>query len=610
MTFNEQESTVTVGKSLKSTSSPMHAGSSESQISRVSSIALIGVEGIPVVIEAAVANQLPGITLIGLPDTALGEAKQRVRLAAQNAGLNLSKRMLVINLSPAALPKHGSGFDLGIALGALAASGSVAKKHLERIAHLGELSLDGTLRRPQGLFTAVAAAHELGFEAVMVPAVAAQEALLVPGIHVIPVSDLGAAVRWHTENAQRCFSESMCSVDQVAKSHTRSISELRVGVTNRAAINAHLSLFEVEGQMSTNEAKSTRSSPRSASAVSTSGSLSAHNVKNSEPDADSKRYQPDMSDVIGQPDAVEAFVVAAVGRHHISVTGPPGAGKSLLAACLPTILPSLSDDDAVRATRIAALGNNGMDSLVRTPPFESPHHTASAVSIIGGVDGAHIRPGAITKASWGVLFFDEAPEFSKLVLESLRQPLETRNVHIHRARTRVTLPAEFQLVLASNPCGCGYAQSENPAQCKCTPNARIRYSQRLSGPLLDRVDVKCTIRRVSSVLRSVSGSGDKSNRSYMLRERVTTARAASAERFREKPWSTNAEIPGSVLRGSWLGLPRTDTIILDRALARGNFTLRGYDRILRLAWSIADLSGKTVPKREEIAAALALRGGY
>ena len=313
------------------------------KISRAAAIALTGLDGTLVHVEAAVSNQLPGMAIIGLPDAALAEAKLRVRLATQQAGLPLSDRFLIINLSPAALPKHGSGFDLAIALSALAASQRIPAGRLAEVAHIGELGLDGGLRRPPGLLSAVLAARRHGFSTVMVPAVCAAEAALVPDITVIAADTLHGAVAWYRGIA----------------------GEWGIAQPGSTALPAP-------------------------------------------PHTSDSQAQPDIAEVIGQTEALEALTVAAAGRHHLSMIGPPGAGKTLLATRLATILPDLSDEESITASSIASLGGSTLTELVRRPPFESPHHTASAVAIIGGGDSSGVRPGAVTRACHGVLFLDEA----------------------------------------------------------------------------------------------------------------------------------------------------------------------------------------------------------
>lgn len=520
-------------------------------VCRAASISLTGLEGTEVMVEAAVTNQLPGMAIIGLPDTAVAEAKQRVRLATQQAGLALSDRFLVVNLSPAALPKQGAGFDLAIALAALAASGQLPADALSSIVHLGELSLDGGLRRPPGLLSAVLAARQLGFERVMVPESAAFEAALVPGMEVIAVSDLRGAAYWHRGESEGW----------------RIAHQGESGTSHHAvtALDGHKNGIAVESV-------------------------------------------PDISDIVGQPEAVEALTVAAAGRHHLAMIGPPGAGKTLLATRLPTILPDLTPDEAILVSSIVSLGGATLTELVRRPPFENPHHTASRASIVGGGDGNEVRPGAITRATHGVLFLDEAPEFPRNVLEALRQPLELGEVIVDRARIHTRLPSQVQLVLAANPCPCGNADSIDAAEpCRCSPSARIRYLGRISGPLSDRIDLRLRVRRVSSVLEVVDDRPRPT--SLEVRQRVEAARERAAERWQGTPWQVNADVPGTFLRGSIARLPRADTAVLDRALSRGSLTVRGYDRTLRVGWTLADLAGKDRPGRAELARALMLRGG-
>lgn len=321
-------------------------------ISRAAAVALTGLHGTPVVVEAAVSSQLPGMAIIGLPDAALAEAKLRVKSAIAQAGLSLSDRFLTINLSPASLPKQGSSFDLAIAIAALAASEQLTGDAPASVAHIGELALDGELRRPRGLLSAVIAARGAGMAHVMVPARFADEAALVPGINVLAVRDLRDAVAYY-----------------------RGKKDVSVDASARRSKNR----------------RDARDSERGPKATLVASRL-------------------DMAEVVGQADAVEAMVVAAAGKHHVSLSGPPGAGKTLLASRLPTILPPLSDDEALLASSIASLGGDTVHSLVRQPPFVNPHHTASTASMIGGGSGGVLRIGALTRACHGVLFLDEAPE--------------------------------------------------------------------------------------------------------------------------------------------------------------------------------------------------------
>ena len=504
-------------------------------IGRAHAISLLGLEGAVVEIEADISNNLPSFVLIGLPDAALGEARDRVRSAAVNSGVPLPSRKLTVNLSPAALPKHGSGFDLGIAMAALAADGQVSADSVARVVHLGELGLDGRLRPLAGMLPAVLAAVRAGFDTVLVPAGNADEAALVPGVRVVPVVSLRDAAIWH---------------------------------------GAELEPIPLDALMP--------AVPKS--------------------DLDESG---DLADVIGNPDAVEAMQVAAAGGHHVYLLGPPGAGKTMLAARLPGLLPDLSAEEALEVASIRSLaGIPVRGGLSTRPPLEAPHHTASAAAIVGGGSGV-IRPGAAARAAHGVLFLDEAPEFAPAALDALRQPLESGVISISRATATARFPARFQLVLAANPCPCGNAGTRD-GECRCTPMAVRRYLGRLSGPLLDRVDIRMDVHRITAAqLRAAAESPRLDTAS--AKRRIMDARATAAERLRDTPWSVNAHVAGAWLR-SPIGAPAAGaTAPLDRALERGGITMRGYDRVLRLAWTLSDLDGSSRPGVDQIGRALYLR---
>ncbi|WP_395242905.1 YifB family Mg chelatase-like AAA ATPase [Agromyces sp. MMS24-K17] len=510
-------------------------------VARTRSVALLGLTGSMVEVEADLSSQLPGFVIIGLPDAALGEARERVRSAAMNAGCPLPQRKLTVNLSPAALPKHGSGFDLAIALACLAASGAVDPVSIEQVVHLGEVGLDGRLRPIDGILPAVLAASRAGHRTVMVPEANAAEASLVPGIEVLAVASLlDAAIR----HGGRFDARPVDPVPLVA----------RVDALDQSATGG------------------------------------------------------DLADVAGNADAVEALLVAAAGGHHVFLSGPPGAGKTMLASRLPGILPDLDADAALEVASIRSLaGRPPGEGLSVRPPFEAPHHTASPASMVGGGSRV-IRPGAAARASHGVLFLDEAPEFAASVLDVLRQPLESGTVSIHRAHAVATFPARFQLVLAANPCPCG-EWGVRDSECTCAPMVRRRYLGRISGPLLDRIDVHLRVPRMTaSGLRIAAESPGLS--SSAARERVVGARAVAGERLQGTPWRTNAEVPGPWLRGEGgLHPGGRATRPADRALETGLITMRGYDRILKVAWSIADLEGRTAPDAEAVGRALYLRKG-
>ncbi|ACZ30207.1 Mg chelatase, subunit ChlI [Xylanimonas cellulosilytica DSM 15894] len=498
-------------------------------------VALVGLSGHVVEVQAQLAYSVPGFVLVGLPDTALSESRDRVRAAVLSSRIDWPNRKITVNLSPASLPKRGSGFDLAIAVAVLAGSGEIPAAGLDRVVHVGELGLDGRLQPVRGVLPMVAAAVASGFRDVVVPTADVAEASLVPGVRVRGATTLADVVVLHGGTPR--------SVPDVEP-----VRPPRVGVEPRAA--------------------------------------------------------GDLADVLGQDIPRLALEIAAAGGHHLLFTGPPGAGKTMLASRLPGILPDLTETEAVEVTAVHSVAGtfDPGAGLMTRPPYEDPHHTATAAAVVGGGSGLP-RPGAASRAHRGVLFLDEAPEFGQRVLETLRQPLEHGELVIHRAAGAARFPARFQLVLAANPCPCGKAGGKGLG-CSCTPMARRRYLGKLSGPLLDRVDLQVHVEAVGKDgMRGAPGESTE-----VVAARVRAARAATRERLTGTPWTLNAQVPGTWLRerfrGRWAVLRP-----VDEALDSGLLSLRGADRVLRLAYTVADVGGRGEPTAADVGLALTLRTG-
>jgi magnesium chelatase family protein len=472
---------------------------------------------------------VPGVALVGLPDAVVRQSVDRVRAAVVNAGGKWPMRRITIGLSPASMPKQGSGFDLALAAAVLAAAGSVPRSSVRRLVLLGELGLDGTVRGIRGVLPAVVAAARAGHRQVVVPVDNADEAALVEGIDVLAAATL---------------------------------PDLVGHLTGRAPLSPHQR-----------------------------GALP-------EP-----APPPDLADVVGQAAGRRAVEVAAAGGHHLFLTGPPGAGKTMLAERLPGLLPPLDEDAALAVTAIHSIaGTLPADApLVTRAPFEAPHHSATLASLVGGGSG-QIRPGAVCRAHLGVLFLDEAPEFPRAVLDTLRQPLERGQVTISRAAGSVTFPCRAQLVLAANPCPCATAAGD--VACTCSALERRRYQSRLSGPLLDRIDLRVDLPPVSRAAWLDGTAAPEPT--AVVAARVGRARAAARERLAGTGLTVNAQVPGRLLRERWR-VPRPSLALAERALERGSLSVRGFDRVLRVAWTLADLAGEAVPGTDEVAEALGMR---
>ena len=507
-------------------------------LARTLGIGLTGLAGQLIEIEADVGNGIPAFILLGLPDAALNESRERIRSAARNSGIPLPNRRLTLNLSPATLHKRGSGFDLALVVAALAADRSISPP--AHVVYLAELGLDGSLRPVPGVLPAVLAAVRAGVRDVVVAEANRAEAELVAGARVRAYAHLSQVL-------------GDCGADPLA---------LRYRARHDSPA---------------------RRDP-GAPGEQTRGPL-------------------DLTDVVGQAQGRYALEVAAAGGHHLLFTGPPGAGKTMLAQRLPGLLPDLDDAQAIETTAVHSLAAGGqpISALVRRPPFESPHHSASMVALIGGGSGIP-RPGAASRAHRGVLFLDEAPEFSSTALDALRQPLESGVLTLHRAAGTASYPARFQLLLAANPCPCGRNLGKG-TECTCTPMARRRYLARLSGPLLDRIDMQLFVPPLSS--RELAGRGGGES-SAVVAARVAEARVQARDRLKRWGIGTNSEVPGSLLRND-LRLVSTTLAGLNRAAESLRLSARGHDRVLRIAWTIADLNSHACPTADDVDVALQLR---
>ncbi|MGG6313563.1 YifB family Mg chelatase-like AAA ATPase [Paenibacillus macerans] len=527
---------------------------------------LYGIDGVMIEVEVDLASGIPQTHIVGLPDSAVREAVDRVRAAIKNCGYRFPLQRVTINLAPADLRKEGAAFDLAIALALLSASGQVILPPEERLLIIGELSLDGTLRPVPGVLSMVDRARREGFTSVLLPLENASEALLLGEIRVYGLGHLNDLAR------AAIGPKEVLSQDE-DKAFGKQERTWAAGREEQPLL-----ILESLEHLET-----------------TKRSLAASDVPSQSP--------LDYSDVLGQRHIKRALTIAAAGFHNIVLIGPPGTGKTMLIQRLPSILPPLTPEESLEVTKIYSSAGKFGDSgpgLIASRPFRSPHHTISAGGLIGG--GGIPKPGEVSLAHHGVLFLDELPEFSRNVLEVLRQPLEERKVTISRSRASFTFPAHFLLAGSLNPCPCGYLGAEPPQpRCTCTPWRIAQYREKISGPLLDRIDMQVEVPRPQRWQEDALPLASRD-----MREQVLQAEQIQQRRYRGSGISRNSELSGSALR-KFAPLTPEAAGLLQSSFETLGLSMRAYDRIVKLSRTIADLDGHTDIRAEHVAEAIQYR---